>query len=94
MRTLIVLAAVVLLLALLGWVTFSRDPGRSSINLETDEIKQDTQGVMESGAKLLDDAERAIDPAESPTNVPVEPVEPVEPNSPTGTTAQDQPPSP
>ena len=62
MRFVIILAAAVLILALVGWVTFSSGPGRSSINLETDEIKQDTQGAMESGAKMLDDAERAIDP--------------------------------
>lgn len=56
MRTLNVLAAVVLLLALLGWITFSSAPSRSSINLETKQIKEDTRDTMESGAESLDDA--------------------------------------
>lgn len=60
MRTLVLLAAVVLLLALLGWITFSSGPGRSSINLETNEIRNDTQKAVEAGAGLLDDAGKAM----------------------------------
>ena len=90
MRTLIVVAAAVVLLALVGWVTFSSGPGRSSINLETDEIKQDAQGAMESGAKLLDEAEQAIDP-DSPANPPS--AEPIEPSVPTEPAPQGPTPS-
>jgi hypothetical protein len=60
MRALLILAAVVLLLAVAGWITFSSDAGRSSINLETEEIREDTGEVMRSGSELLQKAEEEI----------------------------------
>ena len=60
MRALIILAAVVILLALVGWITFHSEPGRSSINLETEEIREDTGEMMRSGSELLRDAEEEI----------------------------------
>lgn len=66
MRALIILAAVVLLLALVGWITFSNGPDRSSINIETQEIKQNTRDVMEKSSELLKDAEGAIGRSNSP----------------------------
>lgn len=79
MRALIILAAVVLLMALIGWVTFSRGPGESSINLETDQIKSDTQEAMESGAKMLDEAEDAITRPEADEETSEPPAEPASP---------------
>jgi hypothetical protein len=63
MRAIVFLAFVVLILALIGWVSFSKDAERSSINLETQEIKEDTQKAMESGAQLLEKAGEQIDRA-------------------------------
>jgi hypothetical protein len=60
MRLLLILAAVVLLLAVVGWISFSSEPGRSSINLETNDIREDTGEIMESGSELLRDAEAEI----------------------------------
>lgn len=60
MRLLLILAAIVLLLAVAGWITFSSDSGRSSINLETDEIREDTGEMMRSGSELLREAEGEI----------------------------------
>jgi hypothetical protein len=68
MRALLFFALVVLLLALAGWITFSRDPGRSSINFETGEIEADTRGAIESGKDLLDDAEQSLDSSETSTD--------------------------
>jgi hypothetical protein len=53
MRALILLAAIVLILALVGWISFSKGPDRASINIESDRIRQDTKQVMESGAEIL-----------------------------------------
>ena len=53
MRGILLLAAVVLILAFVGWITFSKGPDRASINIESDRIRQDTKEVMESGANLL-----------------------------------------
>ena len=53
MRALIVVVVLVLVFALLGWITFSKGPDRASINIESDQIRQDTKQAMESGAELL-----------------------------------------
>jgi hypothetical protein len=73
MRTLIIIAICILLLALVGWITFSGDGSRSSINLETNEIRDDTQQVIESGADLLRDAGTAIDPDSHAQDPPRDP---------------------
>ena len=56
MRALILLAAIVLVLALVGWISFSKGPDRASINIESDKIRADTKQVMESSAKMLHQA--------------------------------------
>ena len=48
MRAIIGIVLVVALLAVVGWVTFSNDPGRSSVNVETEKIERDIQGLSES----------------------------------------------
>jgi hypothetical protein len=63
MRVLILLAALVLILALVGWLTFSRDDGRTSVNLETQEIRQDTKELLESGSQALQRDGEAADPS-------------------------------
>jgi hypothetical protein len=68
MRVLLLLIAVVAILALVGWITFSSEPGRSSVNIETQEIREDTEGVMKSGSDLLHKAGDEIDPNLAPTN--------------------------
>ena len=78
MRLLLILAAVVLLLAVAGWITFSSDSGRSSINLETDEIRDDTGEMMRGGSELLRDAEEEISEEPEDTAAPQQPVDSVE----------------
>jgi hypothetical protein len=53
MRALILLAAIILVLVLVKWISFSKGPDRASINLEKEKIRQDTKQVMESGGQLL-----------------------------------------
>ena len=65
MRALILIAAIILLMALVGWVTFGTGPGRSSINLETEQIRQDTREALESGANAIHKAEEAVRPDDS-----------------------------
>jgi cytoskeletal protein RodZ len=68
MRVLIGLALVVLLLAVIGWVSFSHNGARTSINLETSQIKHDTSEMVDSGKNLLENAKTAT----SDRNRPVE----------------------
>ena len=56
MRALILLIAIVLVLALVRWITFSKGPDRAAINIESDRIRQDTKQVLESGGQLLHNA--------------------------------------
>ena len=66
MRALIFVVAIVLILALVGWISFSSTPGQSSINLETQKIQQDTDRALESGSELLRKAGDAVDRTEEP----------------------------
>jgi hypothetical protein len=68
-RALILIAIIILLFALIGWVTFGTGPGRSSINLETDRIRQDTREALESGANALHNAEEAVRPDDAENHV-------------------------
>lgn len=62
MRVLIIVLALVILATLIGWVSFSKEDGRSSINLETDEIRRDTGEIMNKGSELLKEAEQEVNP--------------------------------
>lgn len=64
MRALLLVLAVVLILALIGWISFSKGPERTSINLEKNKIREDTKQMMQSGAELL---HKAGDKVESET---------------------------
>ena len=70
MRVLIIVVALLVLFALVGWITFGNDSGRPSINLETEEIRKDTGEVMNKGSELLKDAEEEVTPSSS-ENEPV-----------------------
>ena len=58
MRAIIGIALLIVLLAFLGWVTFTSGPGRSSVNVETDKIEHDIQEfkdtVRDAGQEVRD----------------------------------------
>jgi hypothetical protein len=56
MRALLGLAAVVLLLAVCGWITFSWNGNRASVNVETEKIESDTERIVDEGQELLEEA--------------------------------------
>jgi hypothetical protein len=77
MRTFIILALVLLLLAVVGWVSFSRTGTKASINLETNQIKQDTREMVDTGKEMLHDGAKTVNDAKSAARrdsaTPVEP---------------------
>jgi hypothetical protein len=75
MRVLLILAAIVIVMAVAGWITFSSDSGRSSINLETDQIREDTGQMMHNGSEMLRDAEHEVEhePSSDDSAVPAQP---------------------
>ena len=60
MRTLLIIAGLILLMALVGWISFGSGPTRSSINIETQEIKEDTQSALESAEEIIDSGADAL----------------------------------
>jgi hypothetical protein len=60
MRAIIILAVIVLLMGLVGWITFSDTPGRSSINIETDKIERDAENAAESTGEMLESGARVL----------------------------------
>lgn len=65
MRAVLILAAVVLLMVLLGWITFSREGDRPAVTINTDTVQQDTERAVEASreaaAKAAEGAERLAD---------------------------------
>jgi hypothetical protein len=95
MRVLIGLALLVLLLAVVGWVTFSHNGARTSINLETSQIKHDTNEMVDSGKNLLENAKTATTDRNPPVDNGARPVATESMNGPTngapGQTGQNSP---
>ncbi len=67
MRVLIIIAALILIGVLIGWITFNKGPDHASIDINTGAIRQDTKKAVESGAQLL---HRAGDKMETEANRP------------------------
>lgn len=69
MRSLIGAVLLVALLALVGWVTFSSSPGRSSVNVETDKIERDLQELSDTAQEAGQEIRESVtdgDASESP----------------------------
>ena len=60
MRAIIILALIVLLMGLAGWLTFGSAPGKTSITIETDEIRRDTEDALEKTEEVIKSGARAI----------------------------------
>lgn len=54
MRVLLGLIAVVLLLAVCGWITFGWNGDRASVNVETEKIEEDTRHIVKEGRDLVE----------------------------------------
>ena len=63
MRLLLLLILLIVAFAFLGWITFRPGPDRSTINIEKHEIREDTRELLDSGTKILHQAEEGIDRA-------------------------------
>ena len=70
MRGIIALVLIVIVLVLIGWISFTRGPDHTSINFETQEIKKDTQEMINSGSKLLNEASEKVDQSTTPQAAP------------------------
>jgi hypothetical protein len=60
MRAIIILAVIALLMGLAGWLTLGTKPGQTSINIETGEIRRDTENAAEKTERMLEAGARAF----------------------------------
>lgn len=65
MRALIGVVLLVALLAVVGWVTFSTEPGRTSVNVETEKIERDIQGFKDSAREAGEEIREGVSGQES-----------------------------
>jgi hypothetical protein len=70
MRGLLVVIGLILILALIGWVKFSKGPDRATMSIESGQIREDTKKAMQSGSELL---HRAGDKVQAEASRPSEP---------------------
>jgi hypothetical protein len=79
MRALIFVVAIVLLMAVIGWLRFTSDDGDPSVRVDTDKMKQDTSSLVETTKDAADGAANAIDRAAGNIDASID-REPVETN--------------
>ena len=66
MRTLIIAVLIVLLLVLVGWISFHYTGNQASVTLETERIERDAGRIVDEGREAVDDVrERAAEIRES-----------------------------
>jgi len=53
MRVVLIVIALVIVGFLAGWLSFSKGPDRSSVNIETNWIRADAEKAIQSSADLL-----------------------------------------
>ena len=60
MRVVLVVAAVLLGMVLLGWITFRASSNEATITIEGDQIRQDTQEAVQEGKSMLREAKETL----------------------------------
>ena len=56
MRAVIAIAVVILILVLIGWVSFGIDGGRGTVEFDSDKAQRDTENIAEGVRDLAGDA--------------------------------------
>lgn len=60
MKAILILVAIVLVLVLIGWVSFGTTENGASISVDTDRMQQDTGEAIESGGELIENTREEI----------------------------------
>lgn len=56
MKRLLIAFALIAVLFIVGWLTVSHSANRTSINVETEQIKEDTERMTDEAREIIDDA--------------------------------------
>jgi hypothetical protein len=54
MRTFLVIALIIVLLAIVGWIRFGRNNGNPTLEIDADKVKQDTTTIWDEGRQAFD----------------------------------------
>lgn len=60
MRGIVIIALLILVMVFAGWLTFGRNPGQATINIETDKIQRDTETAVENTERMIDSGARVL----------------------------------
>lgn len=71
MRGIVILALLILVMVLAGWLTFGRNPGQATINIETDKIQRDTETAVENTERMIDSGARVLSGGKTAGEEPV-----------------------
>lgn len=74
MRAVAILIAVIILLVLIGWVTFRiNGNNQATVTVETGKIKEDTHTILEKGSEAVEETGRTLKEAVQGEPAPVQP---------------------
>ncbi len=68
MKAIVGIVAVVLLLAVVGWISFSSSDGTATIKINTEKAKHDIGVLEKEGEKLLGEAEAELQKTSPPAS--------------------------
>ena len=68
MRAILVIVVILVVLALVGWVSFSTPDGDPTLRIDADKVKQDTAVIVEKSKQAIDNVANKIDEGTEPQN--------------------------
>ncbi len=60
MKAFLIVVAILLLMVLIGWLSFGLSDNTAAVRLNTEKIEQDTSEAVEKGKNLVNEAEEEI----------------------------------
>ena len=61
MRVLLILAVIILLMALGGWLVFNRNENSSTIEIQTDKMQEDASDAVRGAQEWVEDTAEGLD---------------------------------
>jgi hypothetical protein len=81
MRGILILVVIVVLLAFVGWIKFSNTPQQSTITIDKEAVKEDTNRMVERGNEFVDQTRHAVGTERGATSQPVPPSDATRPTA-------------
>ena len=65
LRTILVLALILVAMLMSGWISFRQSEAEINIRIDKQEIQEDTRHAIEKGKALIEDTQQSLDNSES-----------------------------